>query len=64
MRGAYTEGSIGAKYGFRVLSLGSNRRDGVLPEWHRPTDIVANVDPDVVARTEKLVWELLQEMDK
>ena len=64
MRGAFTEGSIGAKYGFRVLSLIGHRRDGALPEWHRPTDVVANVDPNVVARTEKLVWELLQEIDR
>jgi hypothetical protein len=26
--------------------------------------VVANVDPDVVARAEKLVWELLQEIDR
>ncbi len=63
-KGAFTDGAIGGKYGFRVLTLVGHRRDGVLPEWHRPTDVVENVDPDVVARTETFVWSLLQEIDR
>ena len=63
MRGAYTEGAIGAQHGFRVLSLISQRTDGGLPEWHRPTDVADSVDPEVVGRTETLLWELLQEID-
>jgi hypothetical protein len=61
--GGYTEGSIGAVYGLRVLTLAS-LREGALAEWHRPTDVVANVDPDVVERTETFLWELLHEMDR
>ncbi len=63
-KGAYTEGVIGAKYGFRVLTLVGHRRDGVLPEWHRPTDVFENVDPDTVKRTEDFVWTLLKEIDQ
>lgn len=62
-RGAYTEGAVGAKYGFRVLTFTGHRRDGVLPEWHRPTDTLEHVDPVVVERTEAFVWELLREVD-
>jgi hypothetical protein len=62
-RGAYTEGAIAAKHGFRVLTLVSHRRDGVLPEWHRPTDVVANVEAGVVERTEAFVEELLRRID-
>jgi hypothetical protein len=63
-KGAYTEGAIGAKHGFRVLTLVGHRRDGVLPEWHRPTDVMENVDPETVQRTELFLWELLQELDR
>jgi hypothetical protein len=63
-KGAYTEGAIGAKHGFRILTLVDHRRDGVLPEWHRPTDVIENVDPGTVERTELFVWELLQELDR
>jgi hypothetical protein len=63
-RGAYTEGAIGGKYGFRVLSVGAHRRDGVFPEWHRPTDVVENVDPGAVERAEAFLWALLQEVDR
>ncbi len=61
--GAYTEGAIGSKYGHRVLTFVSHRRDGILPEWHRPTDVLANLDPDVVARTESFVWKVLEELN-
>jgi Zn-dependent M28 family amino/carboxypeptidase len=61
--GGYTEGSIGSAHGFRVLTLISLADGGALNEWHRPTDTVENVDPDVVARTEAFVWELLAEID-
>jgi len=62
-KGAYTEGAIGAKHGFRVLTLVGHRQDGVLPEWHRPTDVMENVDPETVQRTKEFLWELLQELD-
>jgi hypothetical protein len=62
-RGAYTEGAIGSKHGFRVLTLGGHQRGGVLPEWHRPTDVVENMDPAVVEHTETFLWELLREID-
>jgi hypothetical protein len=45
------------------VSLCALRRDGILPEWHRPTDTVDHLDPRVVEHTEALVWELLQEID-
>lgn len=62
-KGAYTEGAIGGKHGFRVLSFVSYRRDGVLPEWHRPTDTIVNVDPAVVENTSRFIQELLRRID-
>ncbi len=62
--GAYTEGAIGARHGFRVLTLLGHRRDGMLPEWHRPTDVMENVESEAVDRTETFLWELLQEIDR
>ncbi len=61
--GAYTEGVVGNVHDFRVLTLMARRPDGGLPEWHRPSDVVENVDPDVVGRSEAFVWELMQELD-
>jgi aminopeptidase YwaD len=62
-KGAYTEGAIGGKHGFRVLSFVNCRRDGVLPEWHRPTDTTANIDSAVVENTRLFVDELLRRID-
>jgi hypothetical protein len=62
-KGAYTEGAIGGKYGFRVLSFVNCRRDGALPEWHRPTDTPAHIDSAVVENTFQFVQELLRRID-
>jgi hypothetical protein len=62
-KGAYTEGAIGGKHGFRVLSFVNCRRDGVLPEWHRPTDTIANIEPSVVENTFPFVEGLLRRID-
>lgn len=62
-KSTYTEGAIGAKYGYRVLTLASFRRDGLLPEWHRPTDTIENVDVEVLNKCERFLWELLREID-
>jgi Zn-dependent M28 family amino/carboxypeptidase len=61
--GAYTEQSLSIKVGLKSLAFVNVRRDGVLPNWHQPSDVFANVDPDVLDRTETFVWELLQEID-
>jgi len=61
--GAYTEGAIGAKYGFRTLTLMSFPPDGSLAEWHRPTDTVENLDVSVAERTRDFVLELLKKLD-
>lgn len=63
VRGSYTELSIGVKEGFPSLGFIGLRPDGGLPEWHRLTDTVANIDPDAVQRAETFVWELLREID-
>ena len=59
----YTEGAIGAKHGLRILPILGLRRDGVHPEWHRPTDIIKNVDTAVVERAETFIWKLLHAID-
>ncbi|MFX1606427.1 MAG: M28 family metallopeptidase [Promethearchaeota archaeon] len=63
MRAAYTEGAIGSKAGLRCLTFVNYTPDGVIPDWHQPSDVFENVDWDVVQLTEEFVWELIQKMD-
>ncbi len=62
-RGLSSEHSPLAAAGCRSLALINFTPEGVLPNWHRPTDTVANVDPDVLDRTEQFIWGLLQRLD-
>jgi hypothetical protein len=47
----------------QVLSFGSTSRDGRVPEWHRMTDVVTEIDMDVVERCERFIWEILISID-
>jgi len=59
----YTEGAIGIKHGLPSLTFVNLRPDGVLPFWHQPADRAEEIDPDVLAKTEEFVWELLRRID-
>lgn len=63
-QGAYTDGFIGIKYGFPTLTLLGQSRNGELSEWHRVTDDMARLDPQVVDRAEQFLWEILKEIDQ
>jgi hypothetical protein len=63
MTGAYTEGWVGGRHGLRVLTFLAFDAHDLLPEWHRPSDVLANADAEVMERTEEVVWELLHDLD-
>lgn len=63
-QGAYTDGFIGIKHGFKTLTLMGRNRAGELPEWHRVTDDMDHLDSQVVERAEKFLLEILREIDK
>jgi hypothetical protein len=63
-QGAYTEGTIGAKHGLRVFTLVGFNRGGRLPGWHRPTDVVENLDSAVLEHSEEFLREMLGEIDR
>jgi len=61
---AYSEISVGARYGLRVIGLGGSTRDGLPPEtWHRLTDTIEHINPDAVSRAADAAWYLLQKID-
>jgi hypothetical protein len=63
-RGLFSEHSPLAAAGCRSLAIINFTPEGVLPNWHRQSDTVANIDPQVLDRTEEFVWALLQEIDR
>ncbi len=63
-RGLFTEHSPLAALGCRSLAIVDFTPQGVLPNWHRPTDTFANIDPQVLERTEEFTWELLKGIDR
>ena len=63
MKAAYTEGAIGIKAGLSCLTFVNYTSEGLIPDWHKPSDVFENVDFDVVQRTAEFVWKLIQRID-
>ena len=63
-RGLFSEHSPLAASGCRSMAVINFTRQGVLPNWHRPTDTFANIDLGVLDRTEEFVWEFLRRLDR
>lgn len=62
-KAAYTDGAIGIKAGLSCLTFVGYTPEGVIPHWHQQSDVFENVDWDVMERTLKFVWLLLQAVD-
>jgi hypothetical protein len=63
MTRGYTESHVAQKYALRHVTFVHLDPAGHLPNWHRPTDVVANLDPDLLARTVTLLEVLLRDVD-
>ena len=65
MVGARTEGALATKHGLRSLSIVNLAKSGIVPpHWHQPSDVFENVDPDLLARTTRFTWSLIQSLDR
>jgi hypothetical protein len=60
---AYGELSVGVKHHLHAIALGSLRPDGTSPNWHKASDVMANVDAGAFERSEEFAWLLLQAID-
>ena len=63
-RGLFSEHSPLAASGCRSLAVINFTPRGELPNWHKQSDTFANIDPQVLERTEEFVWEFLQHLDR
>ncbi|MFW9805526.1 MAG: M28 family metallopeptidase [Candidatus Thorarchaeota archaeon] len=63
MKAAYTEGAIGIKAGLRCLTFVGYTPEGIIPDWHQPSDVYENIDWDAIHRTEEFLWKLIQRID-
>ncbi len=62
---AYSELSVGVRYGLRTIGLGAMLRTGQpVATWHRPTDTIDHIGADVLTRCATLAWQLLQRIDQ
>jgi hypothetical protein len=63
MKGAYTDGAIGARRGLRVLTFESHTADGRLSDWHRLTDTVERVSEECLLTSEAFLLGVLTQLD-
>lgn len=61
-QGAYTDGAIAIKAGLPTITfLGLDKR-GWIPHVHQMSDVVANVDPEALARTTDFIEALIRKI--
>jgi Iap family predicted aminopeptidase len=60
MQGAYTDGAVALKAGFKALSFVGYNKDGWIPLWHSPDDEFEYLDKEALDRTEQFAWEVLR----
>ncbi len=61
---AYSELTIGAKYGLRVIGIMGLTRADTLPNWHVPSDVVANINEHTLQHAADFSWHLLRAIDE
>jgi hypothetical protein len=63
-RGLYSELSIAVVHGQKALGLlNFDPVTGLPPHFHTARDTMANIDPNVLAKSEAFAWALLQKID-
>ncbi len=51
-------------YGYEALCLMGYNEQGYLPNWHRLSDTMENIEPEMLERTAAFAWELLKTIDR
>jgi hypothetical protein len=49
---------------YNAICLAGYNAQGVLPNWHRLSDTLDNIEPDTLSRAAIFTWELMQEIDQ
>jgi hypothetical protein len=64
-RGLFSELSIASAHGQKALGLlNFDPRTKMPPHFHTARDTMANIDLDVLARSERFAWAILQKLDR
>ncbi len=58
-----TDGLALAARGHRVMGVMAFDDDGVLPNWHWPTDVIENVNGNNLEEARELVWRIIKQVD-
>ncbi len=52
------------KRDYKAICIAGYNTDGVLPNWHRLSDNLSNIEPATLSRAAFYVWMLMQEIDR
>jgi Zn-dependent M28 family amino/carboxypeptidase len=57
--GYFTEAGAAWEHGFKAVCLLTlPKRSGILPEWHRLTDVPERLQPEALGKMGEMVWEV------
>jgi hypothetical protein len=51
------------RHGYKAVCLAGYNEAGALPNWHRLSDNLDNIEPETLSRAARYTWDLVQEID-
>jgi len=52
------------RLGYKALCIAGYNQEGYLPNWHRVSDKLENIQPGTLSRAAQYTWALMQEIDQ
>ena len=49
--------------GYKAICIAGYDEKGFLPNWHRLSDNLDNIEPETLGRAARYTWALMQELD-
>jgi hypothetical protein len=49
--------------GYKAICIAGYDENGILPNWHRTSDSLENIEPDTLSRAARYTWALIHEID-
>ncbi|MBN1313455.1 MAG: M28 family peptidase, partial [Anaerolineae bacterium] len=58
------ENAVLNRHGYKSICIAGYNEKGFLPNWHRLSDTVENIEPDTLERAAGYTWALMQEINQ
>jgi hypothetical protein len=52
------------RHGYKAICIAGYNQEGYLPNWHRVTDTLENIEPGTLSRAAHYTWAIMHEIEQ